>query len=294
MEQVNQIPTEIKMVCTEHIPEKFFVYSAKIMPDVGKSLNSLYKEGTSLSRDIQALYNEHLLYTYDLSEKEAYWEAGPAIDFTQILYIFATENLEQAQKFMQDDPLYKAKVFYDDRWFHWVIHNPYWKVGVRAEMLEWTAKKFGATPEYPPGIKPPVREIKVTLVTPRKLIVSIVKIDGEMLGKINADIQAGNPVPAFFVYHTANRAGIGGTGPMGYDWESGPSIDWQHDISIFSVNSLEMAQMLRENDAFVRYGAFYDPVYFEWCIHLPLRKASPAHRETLKKSLRGAGVTIIE
>jgi hypothetical protein len=35
---------------------------------------------------------------------------------------------------------------------------------------------------------------------------------------------------------------------------------------------------------------FYEPDYFEWHIHTPLRKASPVHRERLEQLLKQAGI----
>ena len=81
---------------------------------------------------------------------------------------------------------------------------------------------------------------------------------------------------------------------MGYDWESGPSADSLFDLTVFSVGSIEMARLLRENDPFTLHGLFYDPDYFEWHIHAPFRKASPVRREILRQLLEQAGVDLIE
>ena len=78
---------------------------------------------------------------------------------------------------------------------------------------------------------------------------------------------------------------------MGYDWESGPSADSLYDLTIFSVNSIEMARQLRENDPFTKHGLFYEPDYFEWFIHAPFRKASPGRREALQQLLRRSGTS---
>ena len=104
----------------------------------------------------------------------------------------------------------------------------------------------------------------------------------------------GSPFPSFFIQHAFYRVGPGGTEGVGYDWEGGPSADWNYELSIFSVTSMEMAQLIRENDPFAQNDFFYDRTYFEWCIHMPLRKASPAHKEALKRFLRGAGVKLAE
>ena len=81
---------------------------------------------------------------------------------------------------------------------------------------------------------------------------------------------------------------------MGFDWEGGPSADWRYELSILSVTSMQMAQLVRENDPFAQYEFFYDSTYFEWYIHMPLRKASPTHKETLKRFLSGAGIKLAE
>ena len=70
---------------------------------------------------------------------------------------------------------------------------------------------------------------------------------------------------------------------MGYDWESGPSGDALYDLTVFSVGSMEMAKLLRENDPFTQNGLFYEPEYFEWYIHMPFRKVSPWRKEVLEK-----------
>jgi hypothetical protein len=108
---------------------------------------------------------------------------------------------------------------------------------------------------------------------------------GEILKEIEENDKAGRPIPSFLVQHAFNRLGPGGTTAMGYDWESGPSGDSLYDLTVFSVGSMEMARLLRENDPFTQNGLFYDPEYFEWSIHIPFRKASPGRRQVLKKLL---------
>ena len=304
MKQTGQVPAEVRMVPTEPIPDNLFVCSAKIKLEAGRALKNAFEAGTSLPKDLQATYNEHLIYAYALGEKGLYWEAGPSADFTEVLYIFSTDSLEEAQKLMQNDPFYKEGIFYGDLWFQWAIHSPIWEANLpHRELIETVNREFGIWPKYPPGVKPPVREIKVELTTPPKLFASLAKINPEYIEKINQavveyieksnqDVEASRPVPAFFTHHVFNRDGPSGTTQMGYDWESGPSVDWRYDLSTFSVNSIEMARLIRENDAFVQHGVFYDCTYFEWCIHMPFRKASPTHKEALKRFLRGAGVKL--
>lgn len=81
---------------------------------------------------------------------------------------------------------------------------------------------------------------------------------------------------------------------MGYDWEGGPSIDYLYDLSIVSVNSMETARRLRENDHFTQQGIFYDIKYFEWCILMPFKKASPVYKQTLKRLLKEAGARLAD
>ncbi len=90
--------------------------------------------------------------------------------------------------------------------------------------------------------------------------------------------------------HLYNRLGPGGTSQMGYEWESGPSEDQVYDLTIYSVNSVEFARDLRENDGFSRHDLFYDHRFFVWRIFTPFAKVSPLYRGTLQRFLEGAGV----
>ena len=78
---------------------------------------------------------------------------------------------------------------------------------------------------------------------------------------------------------------------MGFDWEAGPSMDQSYDLTVMSVGSMEMARLLRENDPVSQNGLFYDHRYFEWCILMPWKKASPTYKDNLKKLLKTAGIT---
>ncbi len=295
MKQTGQVASGIRMVPIERIPDRLFVCSAKIKPEAGITLKTAFEVGVGLPKDLAVTYNAHLIYAYDLGEKGLYWEAGPSADFTEVLYILATDSLQEAQRLMHDDPFYKGGIFYDDWGFEWAIHSPPWKTNLpHRELIENLMRDIGILPKYPPGVKSPIKEIKVEIITPPKLFASFAKTNPEYQDKITQAMETGSPIPAFFIQHCYNRIGPGGTGDMGYDWESGPSVDFRDELSILSVNSLQMAQLVRENDPFTKHGLFYDYRYFEWCIHMPLRKASPAHKETLKRFLRGAGVKLAE
>jgi len=290
MKQNWLIPTEIKMVPTEPTPAKLFVCSAKIKLGAGAALRNAFDKGIDLPKGLAATYNKHLIYAYGDNKKNSYWEAGPAADFTEILYIFSIDSLEEAQKLMHNDPLYTQEIFYDDKWFEWHIHSPIWKTNVASIGNGDLLRDFGLLPKYPPEIKPQIVELKVEVTTPQRLFASFAKGTEEPV----KGWLSGKEPPAFIVQHLFNRAGPGGMGPMGYDWESGPAVDRSCDLTILAVNSMQMAQLIRENDASVRYGANYDCRYFEWCIHIPFRKASPQHKETLKKFLRNVEVKLAE
>jgi hypothetical protein len=291
MKQDRQLPPDVKLIPVEPVPDRLFVCFARVKPQAGIALKNAYESGGELPRDLRSLHADHLRYTYDLGEKGSYWEAGPSADFTEILYIFSTASMEQARGLMRNDPFYKSGVFHDDWWFEWSVHTPAWKLTPpqRAGM-EALMRDIGILPRYPQGIEPPVMEIKVEIVTPPKLIVALAKADVARIKQVEMDHKAGKPVPYFLMGHFANRLGPGGTAQMGYDWESGPSSDSLYDLTIMSVNSIQMGKQLRENDRFTIYGLFYDLRYFEWCVMMPYKKASPIFKDTLKTFLKESGV----
>ncbi len=293
MKQVWPIPSEIKLVSAVPFPEHLFVCFAKIKSETGESLKSAFEGEKKPLKKLETTLHEHLIYTYNLGEKGLFWEAGPATDFSEILYIFSTSSLAEARRLMRKEPFYREGIFFDDWWFEWHVHVPTWKIKqTDREMMEGLMREVNILPNYPPGVKPLVTEIKVETVTPLRLFVSISKARAESIKQLERDQQAGKPVPAFFINHAFNRLGPGGTVQMGYDWEAGPSLDQFYDLTIMSVGSLQMAQLLRENDPVSQNGLFYDHRYFEWCILVPFKKASPTYKETLKKLLKQAGVKL--
>jgi len=268
---VQVVPGELaklKLVPTEPIPEKLFVCSAKINNKVGVALRSTFEMGIGIPRDLETLYNEHLVYTYGLGEKALFYEAGPSVEFNEILYIFATDSLEDSRKLMYEDPFHKAGIFYDDSYFEWHIHAPLWK-------------------SHLPPMPEQEIEVKVDLVTPRNLFVAFGKFNVEPMN----DWVAGKAErPIYQILHLINRDGTGGVGTMGFDWASGPSADVTRILHIFAVPSMQMAQFFNETDALFRYGLMSDFRYFEWCIHFPFRKASPKHKDALIRLLKNAGI----
>jgi uncharacterized protein YciI len=291
MSQNKQSYIEKRVVSNEIIPDRLFACFADVDREAGVALNKAYQSGESLPDDIADLHRQHLLHIYELGKNGSIWEAGPSADFDRVLYIYATPDMASAKQLMHDDPLYKAGLFTNDWWMEWSVHTPYWKIGetMRAT-IEGLARGNGALPSCPPRAEPTVSMINVENVTPRKLIVSLAKANASRIKEIEENDKAGRPIPSFLVQHAFNRLGPGGTTAMGYDWEAGPSVDALYDLTVFSVGSLEMARLLRENDPFTQQGLFYDPDYFEWFIHTPFRKASPTRRDALKQLLDDAGV----
>jgi uncharacterized protein YciI len=290
MSQNQQSPVETRIVPDETIPARLFACFAGVSPEAGAALNTICQTGRNLPDDMVRLYRQHILHAHRLGESGSIWEAGPSGDFTRILHIYATPDMESAQQLMHDDPLYRAGLFTHDWWLEWSVHTPYWKTSppVRDE-IEGLMRGAGVLPSYPPGVNPTISVIKVEIVTPPRLVVSLAKADASRIKQIESNDKAGRPVPSFLVQHAFNRLGPGGTTTMGYDWESGPSADSLYDLTIFSVGSIEMARQLRENDPFTQHGLFYEPDYFEWFIHAPFRKASPSRRQTLQQFLAQSG-----
>jgi uncharacterized protein YciI len=291
MAQIWQGPLEIRFVSSETVPEKLFVCSARIKTQYGKLLRHVFGSSTGVFEKSNADYAEHLAYSHHLGDK--YYQAGPSVDFTEILHIFATNSIEEAQTLMHNDPCYQKGIFYQDSWFPWEIHSPYWKTPAYFFEADRSLQiSAGVKPKFPPDIDIPIEEVKIDISTPNKLFACFSKMNREILKPwLSPESRTRS---AILIQHIYNCASQGGAGPMGYHWLSGPSVDYTQDLTIFSVNSLQMAQMIKENDAFSRYGIFSDLRYFEWCVHVPFRKASPQHRAILLRFLNSAGVKIAE
>lgn len=281
---------EVRLIPDETIPDRLFTCFAAVSPEVGVPLKRTYEAGESLPDHLADLYRKHLLYTHRLAEGGFIWEAGPAADFTRILHIYATQDMDSANQLMKDDPLYRAGFFTQGWWMEWSVRTPYWKCGPHMRgIIEEIMREDGILPSYPPGVNPPVSLQKVEVVTPLRLVVSLVRADAARLKQIHTNKKTGKPVPSFLPQHAFNRLGPGGSTRMGYEWEAGPSADSCYDLSIYSVGSIAMAKLLRENDPYTQNGVFYEPDYFEWFIHAPLRKASPGRRKALQQLLEQAG-----
>ena len=282
---------EKRIVPDEIIPDRLFTCFADVDPDTAGNLNAIFKMERECPNSLAELHNAHLLYLYSLEKSGQIWEAGPSADYSKILYIFSTQDMESARRAMADDPLYKKGIFNNDWWMEWSVHTPYWKIGdPMRSIIEGLARGNGAQSSCPPGAEKNISVIQVKNVTPLKLIASLARANAEEIKKIETADKAGEPIPSFLVQHAFNRLGPGGTTAMGYDWESGPSSDALYDLTIFSVGSIEMARMLRENDPFTQNGLFYEPNYFEWYIHFPFKKVSPTRKGILGQLLEQAGV----
>ena len=68
MKQVWPVPSQMKLVPTVPFPDHLFVCNAKIKPEAGESLKSVFAGGKIPSKKLETALTEHLIYTYDLGE----------------------------------------------------------------------------------------------------------------------------------------------------------------------------------------------------------------------------------
>jgi len=262
----------------------------------GADLRKLYENGAKLPKALADTYAAHVRYQHGLEEKGLVWEAGPSADFTRFIGVYATPDVTAARALLRGDPLLQRGLLKDAWWRTWSVHTPYWKIAEPTRgMIEGLMRGMGILPSYPPGVEPTVREIRVNVVTPPRLFASLARTDTERITRSEADDKAGKPVPSFLFQHAWNRLGPGGSTQSGYEWEAGPLGEAEYDLTIYSVASMEMAKMLRENDPFAQNGLFHDlDEYFEWTIHYPFRKATPGVRATLAEQMKQAGLPVTE
>jgi uncharacterized protein YciI len=294
MSETPYLPVETRVVPNEVIPLKLFLCLARYDPSAGKALEKFFRDGGALPKDLAGSYAEHLRYHHNLGEKNRIWEAGPSADFTRFMGVYTTPDLGAAQTLLRDDPLLKQGILKDAWWMPWSVHTPYWKIAEPTRgMIEGLMRGMGILPTYPAGIQPPVREVRVNVVTPPRLFVSLARTDTERITKFEEDDKAGRPVPSFLYQHAWNRLGPGGSTQSGYEWEAGPLGDAVYDLTVYSVASVEMAKTLRENDPFTQNGLFHDTDdWFQWTIHYPFRKASPGIKAALAEQMKKAGLPV--
>ena len=296
MSEAPYLPVETRVVPDEVIPRELSLCLARYEPTAGEALEKLFRAGGKMPKELAGIYADHLRYQHGLGERSLIWEAGPSADFTRFMGVSTTPDISQAKALLRDDPLFKAGLLKDAWWRTWSVHTPYWKIAepIRG-MIEGLMRGMGILPTYPEGIEPPVREIQVNVVTPPRLFVSLARTDTERITKFEEDDKAGRPVPSFLYQHAWNRLGPGGSTQSGYEWEAGPLGEAEYDLTIYSVASMAMARMLRENDPFTQNGLFHDANdWFEWTIHYPFRKASPGTRAVLAEQIKKADLPVSE
>ncbi|MFF2514398.1 hypothetical protein [Streptomyces sp. NPDC058086] len=258
----------LRLVASEPTPDKLFACSAKVREDVAAALRSLFDKGIDLPEEVESLYRKHLAYNHGLGEK--FYEAGPSADFTEILYIYRTETLEEARELIHADPLFTDGGIGGEWLFEWRIHAPLYKAG----------------PLVPP-LPEQELELEVAITTPETLVAAFgsFNFDTEPLRAWRLDRAAR---PLFDVLHAYNMHGQGGIAAMGMAWGCGPTGDWKHALHIFATPTVEMAKFYNEGDALCRWGVAKDFRYFEWCIHYPVRKATPRHKEVLERFIKNS------
>jgi hypothetical protein len=257
---VQVVPGELRtlrLVPTEPTPETLFVCSAKIRDDVATALLARFETGTELVGDIKASYDAHLSYSCGLGEK--FYEAGPSADFTEILYVCRTESLEETKELMHADPFHQEGIIHDDWYFEWHIHPPLYK---------------GSLPPLPGQVV----DVEVEVTTPETLIASFGTFD---LAPLNKWHEGKAPRPLYQILHLHNMYGEGGMATMGLAWACGPTADLDKVLHILAVPTIEMAKFFNGVESLYRWGLMKDFRYFEWCIHYPLRKATPRHKSIL-------------
>lgn len=259
----------LRVVSSEPVPKKLFACSAKVREDVATALRARFGRGAELRDDLASWYGKHLSYSNGLGDK--FYEAGPSADFTEILYVYGTETLDEARQLLRNDPFYVEGIVGSEWFFEWHIHAPLYK----------------SNGDLPPLPGKEV-EIEMAVTTPETLIASIGSLDFD-LEPLRAWREGKSAQPLFDLLHVYNMHGEGGLSSMGIAWACGPAgDDWKHALHIFATPTIEMAKSYNDNDAMCRWGLAKDFRYFEWCIHYPLRKATPRHKEILRSLVSSA------
>lgn len=226
---------------------------------------------TGLAQAAESTKNEHLLYAYGLGKRGIAWAAGPTGNYQSTLSIYAVNSKEVAKKAKRNDPFYIKGLFYDDAYYQWFIHAPLsLSSPEHSDMLENSLKRAGITP--PVGSESG-RKIPDRLFFCFSRMKPLLKGSGEL-------------VREHFLYQ------FGYLCKEGLIWAGGPLDDYDACLQIFSVNSIEEAKRAVQEDPFYINGIFYDNEFYEWFIHSPLDKASPAHKHGLEQSLIKMGIAL--
>lgn len=87
----------LKPVLSEPVPTRLFACNASVR-GMSRRHHGEFDAGAELTEEMSARYTAHLSYCHGLGEK--FYEAGPSADFTEMLYIYRVENLEEARDLM--------------------------------------------------------------------------------------------------------------------------------------------------------------------------------------------------
>lgn len=265
-------------------PNKLVVCLYKSHPESSQRSARVWREGAALPSDIQAIRNEHVRFAYQLAKKSVTWAAGPFSDFSGGLRILSVNSIDEAKIATKGDPYFTNSFHYGEEFHEWIIHMPIEKASpLHKEQLEEGLKKIGIVP---------AKKIP-EWTTPEKLFVCLCRNSHAHAQRSQKSWGAEAPVSlevqAIRDEHLRYAYGLG---EKGITWAGGPFADFSGPLSIYAVNSLEEAIKAKREDPFYRNGFIYDDRYFEWTIHGPIAKASPAHKDGLKKVYLDAGINI--
>lgn len=105
-------------------PDKLIVCEYKIHPLLMQHAIQFYSKGIPMPAELQAIRRNHVLYVHNLCEKGIIWASGPSSDFKSGLNVFSVDSINHARKAQRNDPFYINQLFYDDKYFEWIIHEP--------------------------------------------------------------------------------------------------------------------------------------------------------------------------
>jgi hypothetical protein len=126
----------------------------------------------------------------------------------------------------------------------------------------------------------------MALKTPAKLFVSICKIKRSYDEAVKKADKENVPLPpeqqSIREGHSQYTRELIERGLI---WMGGPSPDFV-SMNIFAADSIEEAKRIQQGDPLFTNGVFYDPMYFEWIIHIPATMASPSYKESVKNEVK--------